>query len=251
MIARIIWVACLLAIAAVTTALQIDRQSETTPALAPLVPGPLRNFAQTQVTLAAISAGDSRAALAEAQRLVRRRPVPAEYLTLLAAAQAKAGQTEQATLTIQMAGQRGWREPLAQEAVLRLALAAGDQAEAARRYAALFWRQATPDALLIELGPEVLGDPEGVGRQTLTDIIVGAGRWHFVFLQRGPNVMPPAAFSAIAAGSLLKGAAFDCTALGQSINQLEQRDAIAANQLAVAAGAGGCRELAPPGTFSL
>jgi len=232
MIGRIVWTAGLLAIAAVTTALQIDRESHTTRALAPLVPAPLRNYAQTQVTLAAIGAGEPQAALAEAQRLVRRRPVPAEYLTLLAIAQAQSGQAEQAELTIQIAGQRGWREPLAQEAVLRLALAAGDKAEAARRYAALLRRQATPDAVLIALGPDVLGEPEGTGRQALTDIIVGAERWHFVFLERGPQVMPLDAFSEIAAAAIARGVVFECNSLKRTVEGLRQRDAAAAQTLA-------------------
>lgn len=41
-------------------------------------------------------------------------------------------------MTIQISSQRGWREPVAQVAVLRLALDADDKAEAAHRYAALF-----------------------------------------------------------------------------------------------------------------
>jgi hypothetical protein len=195
----------------------------------------LRNYAQTQITLAAMKAGKPQTALAEAQRLVRRRPVPAEYLTLLAAAQAKAGQGEQAGLTIQVAGQRGWREPLAQEAVLRLALAAGDKAEAARRYGALLRREATPDALLIQLGPEVLGEPGGAGQQSLTDIIVGAERWHTLFMERGPRVMPPDAFSEIATAAIKRGVMFECDPLRRAVEGVRQRDAAAAQRLADAA----------------
>lgn len=165
--------------------------------------------------------------------------MPAEYLTLLAVAQAKAGQAEAAGLTIQIAGQRGWREPVAQEAVLRLALGAGDKAEAARRYAALFLRSGTPDALLLELGPEVLDEPGGAGQQTMVDIVAGGERWYERFLQRGPQVMPPAAFAAITAESIKRGAAFDCEVLGQSIAAVQQRDAAAGAQLSAAA-AGKC-----------
>lgn len=235
MIGRVIWTACLLGVAAVTTSLQIDRQSQATPTLAPFVPTALRNYAQTELTIAAIRAGEPQAALVDAVRLVRRRPVPAEYLTLLAAAQAKAGQAEQAGLTIQIAGQRGWREPLAQETVLRLALAAGDKAEAARRYAALFRSNATPDALLADLGTDVLGESQGAGRQTVTDIIVGAERWHPQFLQRGPRVMPPDAFSEIAVASRAKGAQFECAHLNQAIGELMRRDVEAARRLQQAA----------------
>jgi hypothetical protein len=161
MIGRIFWWTALLAVATLTTALQIDKQAEASPSYATLVPVPMRNFAQTQIAARAAAGDDSGRALAETRVLVARRPVPAEYLALLAVAQAKAGQGEQSGLTIQIAGQRGWREPLTQEAVLRIALNAGDKAEAARRYVALFLRTETPDALLIELGPQVFDAPGG------------------------------------------------------------------------------------------
>ncbi|MCL9983465.1 MAG: hypothetical protein NBV60_09950 [Erythrobacter sp.] len=235
MIGRIIWLAGLAALAVLTTVPQIDKQSELVPALAPSVPGPLRNFAQTQIAARAAEGNDPAAAVAEARLLVQRRPVPAEYLTLLAVAQAKAGNVEAAGLAIQIAGQRGWREPVAQEAVLRLALGAGDKAEAARRYAALFLRQNTPDALLTEFGPAVLDEPGGPGQRTMVDIVAGGERWYERFLQRGPQVMPPAAFAAITADSIKRGAEFDCEALGQSIAALRPRDAAAAGQLAAAA----------------
>lgn len=242
MIGRIIWFASLAGLTVLTTVLQIDKQSDVTPALAPSVPGPLRNFAQTQIAASAVEGADPAVAVAEAKRLVQRRPVPAEYLTLLAVAQAKAGNEQAAGIAIQIAGQRGWREPVAQEAVLRLALGAGDKPEAARRYAALFLRADTPDALLTELGPAVLDEPDGPGQRTMIDIVAGGERWYERFLQRGPQVMPPAAFAAITAGSIKRGAQFNCQVLGQSIGTLEQRDA-AAGALLAAAAAAPCPEL--------
>ncbi len=176
MIGRIIWWTMLAATAFVTAALQVDKQAEAAPALSPLVPAPLRDFAQTQIAAQAAAGDDPAGALAEAQLLVQRRPLPAEYLALLAVAQAKAGQADQSGLTIQIAGQRGWREPLVQEAVLRIALNAGDRAEAARRYAALFLRAETPDALLTELGPQVFDAPAGPGEATLMAQPVPAAR---------------------------------------------------------------------------
>lgn len=250
MIGRIIWFAALVAIALLTTALQLDMQSKKAPGLAATVPGPLRNQAQAHIVQAALAGTDTKLAVAEAERLVRRRPLPAESLTLLAVAQAKAGDIDAAGRTIQIAGQRGWRVPMAQEAVLRLALGAGDKPEAARRYAALFLRDETPDSLLKELAPAVLGEPGGLGQQTLVAIVVGGERWHSTFLRRGVRVMPPAVFSAITASSLLEGAAFDCATLAQSIKAVRQRDAMAGDNLATAA-ASRCRELAPPGTFPL
>jgi hypothetical protein len=238
MIGRIAWFAALIAVALVTTALQIDKQAEATPALARIVPEPLRNYAQIRVTAAALESGDPQTALAEAERLVRRRPLPAENLTLLAVGQAKAGQDAKAAETIQVAARRGWREPLAQAAMLRLALANADRPEAARRYAALFLRDATPDALLLELGPAVLDGPEteaAAARDTIIAVVVGGDRWHAAFLHRGARVMPPAAFAAIAQGSIARGVRFDCAMLKTSLGPLARRDAEAAARLRAAA----------------
>lgn len=242
MIARILWLALLSALAGVTTMLQLDRQAELSPALAPLVPQPLRGYAQARIAATGIGAKDSAAALEEARRLVQRRPVPAEHLTLLAIAQAKAGMTDQAGLTIQIAAQRGWRDPLAQEAVLRLALAAGDKPEAARRYTALFLRSATPNALLQEVGPAVLEETDGPGQRTLVDIISGTDRWHDAFLRRGVQVIPPAAFADITLASMARGVRFNCGVIGQAIKDLGQKDVAAAQRIAVASGSQ-CPEL--------
>lgn len=243
MIGRMLWIALLFALAVVTTMLQLDRQADATLALAPFVPEPVRGYAQTRIALAAAEGADSAAALEEAKRLVRRRPIPAEHLTLLALAQTKAGMPEQAGLTIQIAAQRGWRDPVAQEAVLRLALAAGDEPEAARRYAALFLRAATPNTLLQEVGPAVLARTGGPGQRTLVDIISGTDRWHDTLLRRGVQVMPPAAFADITLASIERGARFDCGILKQSLKALGQKDAATANRL-VAGSRGLCPDLA-------
>jgi hypothetical protein len=234
MMARILWLVLLAALAGVTTMLQLDRQTDATPSLAPLVPQPLRSYAQTKIAATAAQSEDSAAALDEARRLVQRRPIPAEHLTLLAIAQAKAGMSESAGLTIQVAAKRGWRDPVAQEAVLRLALAAGDQPEAARRYTALFLRSATPNTLLQEVGPEVLAKTGGPGQRTMVDIISGTDRWHDAFLRRGAQVMPPAAFADITLASMARGVRFNCGVLEQSVKGLRPKDAAAAQRIAVA-----------------
>ncbi|MCZ8135474.1 MAG: hypothetical protein O9266_04150 [Porphyrobacter sp.] len=235
MIGKVLWPALLLALAVVTGFLQIDRQADLTPSLAPLVPQGLRNYAQPRIAAIAADGSDSALALEEAKRLVQRRPVPAEHLTLLAVAQTKAGELEQAGLTIQIAAQRGWREPIAQEAVLRLALDAGDKPEAARRFAALFLRDATPNALLEELAPAVLDEAGGPGQGTLVDIISGTDRWHDTFLRRGGQVMPPPAFADIAVGSMARGTRFDCAVLSQTLKGLRQKDEASAARVAAAA----------------
>lgn len=235
MIGRTIWFGALAVLAVLTALLQIDKQSEAAPALAQAVPSPLRDYAQTHVTLAALEAGDAAAALTEAERLVRRRPVPAEYLSLLAVAQARAGRAEQAAMTIQIAAQRGWREPLAQETLLKLALSAGDTPEAARRYTALLLSNKVPDSLLTELGPEVLGTTGSAGRAQMADIVTGGQRWHNHFLRRGQLVMPPDAFTEIAIASMSRGARFNCANLARAIKSLSRKDPASAEALESAA----------------
>lgn len=231
MIGRILWLSALAGIGAVTAALQLDRQAELSPHIAPVVPAPFRSYAQAQLAAAAVEEGDRAGALAAAEQLVRRRPMPSEHLTILAAAQAKAGRVEDAGFSIQMAGRRGWRDPIAQEAVLRLALDAGDKAEAARRYAALFRGQRTPDKLLITLAPEVLGDARGVGQDTFAGIIAAAPGWHDLFFQRGAQVLPPQIFGDVIDLALAHGAQFRCDTLTQAIAGLGQRDPAVAAKL--------------------
>lgn len=231
MIGRILWWSMLAVAAVVTAGLQLDKQTEATPELATLVPAPLRNYAQTRIATEAVAADDSARALSETRELVRRRPLPAEYLALLAIALAKAGEVEQSGITIQIAGQRGWREPVTQEAVLRLALLADDPAEAARRYAALFLRAETSDALLVELGPQVFAAPGGPAETTLAEIVAGGDRWHPQFLRRGAVVLPPAAFAAVTQAAMERGARFDCAGLAQATKVLERRDPAAARAL--------------------
>jgi len=232
MIGRILWIVALLGIGAVTAGLQLDRQTETNPQLAPLVPAPFRSFAQAQLTVDALDKDNPSEALAAAEALVRVRPMPAEHLTLLAAAQARAGEAAAAEFSIGLAAQRGWREPIAQETALRLALAAGNEAEAARRYAALFRSNATSDDLLTALAPQVFAEAGGAGRQTFADVLAGAPRWYELFLQRGARVLPPSAFAEVLGLSLEQGALFPCEQLRPTFEDLNRRDAVAAATLA-------------------
>lgn len=232
MIGRILWTLSLIGIGAVVTVLQIDRQSELTPALAAAVPPPLRGYAQRIIAAQAVTGQNPAAALTAAEELVRRRPMPAEHLSLLALAQAKTGNLQAAGLTIQLAGKRGWRELVAQEAVLRLALEAGDKPEAARRYAALFRDSATPDAKLIGYAPAVLGEPRGPGQETFATVIAGAEPWHAHFLQRGAQVLAPAVFGEVIGLVLERGGKLPCDQLPGVVAGIARSDPAAGKRLA-------------------
>lgn len=224
MIVRTAWLAILVVLALVMAGLQLDRQTRRTSAVAEGVPEMFRSAAQFTIAANALAGPDPTVALAEAEKLVRRRPLPAEHLRVLAHAQIAAGDYNRGTLTIQYAAQRGWRDPLAQESMLRLALEAGDAPEAARRYAALFLRRDTQDALLVELGPLVLSEAGGEGRTTLVDIVGGGDRWHSQFLNRGARVIPADAFTEIIIATIAKGTRYDCALLQQAVAAITNRE---------------------------
>lgn len=231
MISSILWRAGFVALACVTFGLQWDREARKNPAIAPTVPEIARSTSQFRIAALALGADNPEAALAEAERLVRRRPLPAEHLRILAQAQAAMGKIEPASLTIQYAAQRGWRDPLAQETMLRLALDAGDKDEAARRYAALFLRRDTEDSLLEELGAPILAEPGGEGRKTLITIVGGGKRWHNQFLGRGARVLPADAFVEIIRGTMAQGAQYDCDRITQAAGAIQNRDEAAGAEI--------------------
>jgi len=116
-------------------------------------------------------------------------------------------------------------------AVLELALAAGDQTEATRRYAALFLRHNTPDALLTERGTKLFAEPGSPARQTMAEILAGAERWNRIFPRRGAKVLPPGAFVEILENSITLGARYRCADIAIATRGLAQRDPDAARRL--------------------
>ncbi len=220
-----LWNFSLLAIAVMTASVQIDRQSATQPALANIVPEPFRGFAQAQIASAASQDSASVIALEEAEKLVARRPMPAEALRLLAQAQMAAGKEDAALITIQVAAKRGWRDPTAQEAMMRLALGADDKEEAARRYIALFLQNSTSDALLIEVSGQLFSDRNDPAPAELVQIVAASRRWQSSFLRKGSRVIPVPVFLNIVSDAQSRGAKFDCRVLNEVLKHASDTDA--------------------------
>lgn len=193
---RAIWSVLLLCVAVVAVSAQLDRQTRRDSELSSLVPGPARSFAQRQIASDALANSDPAQAIAEARVLIRRRPVPAEHLRLLAEAQIAAGEPEAAYRTIQLAARRGWRDRSTQEAMLLIALDSGDDAEAARRLAAL-WVLDPHAERLPALAERVLESEEA--RETLATIAADAPRWRARFLASGGQAIAPDAFADVTA----------------------------------------------------
>jgi hypothetical protein len=231
MIARVAWIILLLVIGLATAGLQLDRQSGQTHVLAPSVPGPFRASASHIIAESALRSGQNELALNEAERLVRKRPLPAEHLRLLAQAQIASGDLAAGSVAVQVAAQRGWRDRAAQEAMLRVALATGEEAEAARRYLALLLRSQTEDALLIELGPQVFERSGSEAVEAVANILAGSTRWHSAFLNRALRVIPPSALAAILKSTSEKGVQFDCAMMTRAVRLLARDRSLDTAQL--------------------
>ncbi len=212
MIGRAAWMLGIAGLAVLAAGAQLDRQSEDDPSLARHVPPPFRSYAQLHLASEALSEGPPERALAEARRLVRRRPMPAESLYLLAGAEQEAGRIEQSLITVQHAARRGWRLPPAQDLMFRIAMASGDLTEAANRLAAL-WAAAQGDPALGELTPVLLAAPGGP--QAFAKPLAGTRIWRDSFAGAAFGMAPPEQVTATLAEAGRLGARFDCAKLSQ------------------------------------
>lgn len=231
MISRALWIIAVIAIAIVTASVQLDRQARIAPGLASSVPEPFRAFAQRHMTADALLAQDEVLALKEAQQLVARRPMPAEHLRMLSLAQFAAGKSDQSVYTIQLAARRGWRDQPSQSTMLRLALAAGDEAEAARRYAALFSQGGVDESELKGLGDLVFGEGSEEARVQLAQVVTGASRWQRIYLRKGPSVLPPEAFIDVTRRVTQAGVRFECEGKARAVQRLSRIDKAASEAL--------------------
>ena len=210
MTGRIAWLALMALVAVVTVFAQLDRSARFDPALAALVPAPFAGFSAQRTTEAALVAGDADMALENAQALVRRRPMPAEHLTLLAQAYAASGNEVASLQALEAAARRGWREPFAQNAMAAAALASGEQEIAAQRLAAL-WAIGLERDRLANLTRTMLAEPEG--RAAFAAQLAQEGRWQANFVTGAASIAPPPHVADTIVRAREMGASLDCRAL--------------------------------------
>lgn len=209
-VAWIAWCALLLVVAGAVVVAELDRASRRDARIAERVPAPFRSFAQEQITLARIKAGDKDGGLSAARTLVRRRPIPADNLFLLAVANNIAGHSKMADEVLGVSAVRGWRVPQIQLAMIYAALANGKVDVASARLLAL-WETGSDDDVLAQPVSAVFaapGGPEAFGRSiasshTLTDSIV----------QRMPQFVSPSAYMRMIDASVAAGRRFGCAQL--------------------------------------
>lgn len=215
-----VWIIVLVCIGAVTGAMQLDRQSRYSPEWAERVPEPARYFAQAHLAAEALQAQDTDAGADLAEALLSRRPIPAENVRLYAQAQIQSGKPEAGLIGLQVAAQRGWRDPVTQEAMARIAWAAGDGAASANRLAALYARE-TNNAVLSELAEEVLSSPDG--REQMATLLAGPARWEARFVRQARHHTSPETFNAVLLLADEKGARFSCGPLKLAVER-QSRD---------------------------
>lgn len=203
---RIIWTAFLAIVAVLACGAQLDRAARRQPTLAVVVPAPFRSFAQESMTLATVRSSEPSTALAEARALVLRSPIPAEHLTLLAIAEERNGDRADSAKLIQRAAQRGWRDPIAQQAMFDISLGAGDPVEASHRLAAL-WALQEDQAPLKDMARQLMSRPEG--RRALAESLVAGGSWTGSFLRNVAADPTPEAVETLDL-ALRGGATLDC-----------------------------------------
>lgn len=138
-----------LAGAAVIIGFEMDRESRYRPALARYVPPLFRSFSQAILVAQLLdSRKDADGTFAEAGKLVLRRPMAAENLSLYALAAARAGKERQSLQAISLAAARGWHDEVAQYAALDGAVQTGDWPSASLRLQALLQVRSRPAILI-------------------------------------------------------------------------------------------------------
>ena len=210
MIGRIIWWSVLGALAVVTLFAQLDRSTRFSPMLTRLVPEAFAGFAAEREAQRAVLAQQPDAALAATRKLIARRPLPSEHLTLLAQAQVQTGAQEAAIASLEAATKRGWRDPLAQLAAVQAALVDGQHEAAALRLQALFATGALPDQAQAALA--ALLETEG-GREAFAERLTTQARWPNNLINIAGLTIAPEHLAPTLALARDKGAQLNCYGL--------------------------------------
>lgn len=184
---RAIWPLILLVIAVIAAGAQFDRQTRIDPHLSGKIPAPFRSFAQANRVASALKGPSPDVALIEARRLVRLRPMEANHLRMLAQAQLAKRNERTGAATLQIAGRLGWHDAPTQYGVLQLAMAAGDDAEAARRLAAV-WAVSEDRKAVAPLAITVLASK--ASQAEFARLLRADPRWRAKVSREAPLILP-------------------------------------------------------------
>lgn len=219
---RWLWRALAALLAVVAVGAELDHASGTRAQLAIAVPEVFRSTAQATIATLALTTKDSATARAEARRLVRRRPMPAEHLFTLAVADLRDKHPQSFTRDFRAASTRGWRYAPLQVAAAQGALQNGDLAGAANRIAAL-WASAMDNPSTVPLTTALLTRPDGP--EAFAVPLSQTHVWASNFLASAATFVPPPALIHTVEAAQRRGARFDCDAIERLNEQLAQKAA--------------------------
>ncbi len=217
-----LWRVLLALLAVVAVGAELDHASGTRPQLAIVVPEVFRSTAQATIANLALTGKDSATARAEARRLVRRRPMPAEHLFTLAVADLRDKRPHAFTSDFRTASTRGWRYAPLQVAAAQGALQNGDLAGAANRIAAL-WASAMENPSTAPLTTALLAKPGGP--EAFAVPLSQTHVWSSNFLASAAALVSPPALVRTVESAQRRGAKFDCDAIEHLNEQLAQKAA--------------------------
>ena len=207
---RWLWRGLLAVLAVIAICAEFDRASYLRPELSVVVPPPFRSFAQSPTALLALAGGDAETARAEARRLVRRRPMPAEHLFILAMSEIGGRHPQAFANAIRAASTRGWRFAPLQTTAAQAALQAGDLTGAANRVAAL-WAADAGNPSVVPLTKALLEAPGGAAAFAVP--LAQTRVWADNFIARAPAIVSPATALKVVETARRGGARFDCGAM--------------------------------------
>lgn len=139
---------------------ELDRQGRFDLRVAEMVPEPFQGDALENLTKHALESNDNSQGEALARKLVERRPIPAESLSLYSNGLLVNGNERAGLAALQAAAGRGWRDRFVQRAVIISALQQGTPQIAADRVVGL-WRLGERSEWLKDLTRATLEAPGG------------------------------------------------------------------------------------------
>jgi len=226
---RLAWGAACLSVAVIAVGVGLDRQARDVPSLAAIVPSGFRGYAQESlVEQALVSGKDKAATLAEAKELLRRRPIPAEHLTLLSQAAYATGDAGLSDTALMFSAGRGWRDVLTQKAMVGAAMASGQPDIAVARLTAL-WDIGVRSDLVTNETAAVISD--ATARKGFAREVAVNSDWNDAFLTWGMTNLPTQAYAQTVSAAIDAGAQFDCQRLSAVANAMARAGIVEAAKL--------------------
>ncbi|EKU75265.1 MULTISPECIES: hypothetical protein [Sphingobium] len=225
-IALLVPLACL-AWALIVTGAQLDREARARPALAAFVPPPFRFFAQAAIVEQGLARGTDPALLyPQARRLLLRRPIASENLTLFGLSALRAGDRQHALQAFSLAASRGWHDDIPQYMALVDAARGGRWDDAALRLRALLQTQASEPTIRQAIMPFMASPP---GRAALARLLADNPDFQYPLLSIARTTLAPPQFRTLLQHLASHRARIDCRALNRLVSRwLDQGIATAA-----------------------